>query len=167
MQNILKSYRYVIQHVSDKLLQQNKPISSFAQLWISWESVFGAAAWSQPCTALSHVGRGGSGMGLGAGGSCPWYSPHHLGQSLGDLRAERLKFTVAHFNSLDEISVSPKHKTCCESQQDILLKSPAKRCWQCHRAMLIRHPIGHGCSGYPLALCKRRPVTVGMRDLVL
>lgn len=130
-------------------------------------SVFRAAAWSQPRTALSQVGHGDSGTGLGAGGFCPWYSIHHLGHSLGDLWAERLKFTVAHFNLLGEISVSLKHKTCCESQQDILLKSPAKCCWQCHRAMLIRHPIGHGCSGYPPVLCERRTVTVGMRDLVL
>lgn len=32
MQNVLKSYRYVIQHVLDKLLQCNKPISYFAKL---------------------------------------------------------------------------------------------------------------------------------------
>lgn len=46
----------------------------------------------------------------------------------GDLQAEKLKFTVARFDLLDEIFVSPKQKTCCESQRGVLLKSPAKCC---------------------------------------
>lgn len=158
MQNVLKSYRYVTQHVLDKLLQWNEPISYFAKLWRTWEAAFAVPARSQalPVSRLCWFVTGGSrwfesGLFV-AGGFYSWYSTRHLGQSLGDLQAEILKFTVACFNLLDEISVSPKHKACCESQQDILLKSPAKCCWQCHRAMLIRHQIGHGCSGYRPAL---------------
>ena len=173
MQNVLKSYWCMTQQVLDKLLPWSEPISHFAKLWRSWEAAFVVPAWSQSPQSvgrarLSQVVLSGLESGHSVAGGCySWHSRCHVGQSLGDLQAEILKFTVAHFNLLDEISVSPEHKTCCESQQDSLLKSPAKRCWQCHRTTLIRHQIGHGSSGYPPAPQQRRPVTVGMKVLVL
>lgn len=44
---------------------------------------------------------------FGTGGFySPWYSACHLDQVLRDLKAQKLKYGIAHFNLLDEICVS-------------------------------------------------------------
>lgn len=154
--NVLESYWYVTQHVCGEmnLLLTLPNCGEVERQSLRFQP---GASLSRPvgCALLSQVGHGGSWWWSRlsvAGGAYSRCSTHHLGQSPGDLQAEMLKFSVAHFNLLGEISASPEHKPCCESQQDILLKSPAECCWQCHRTTLIPHRIGHGSSGYRPAL---------------
>lgn len=162
MQNVLKSYRYATQHILDKLRQWNEVISYFAKPWRSWEVALEVPARSQSLLLVT----GGS-QALWRRWLLLLLENIPFRAAPGDLQAETLKFTVARFSLLDEISVSPEHKTCCGSQQDVLLRSPAKCCWRCRGAMLIRHRVGHGSSGYRPALRHSGPGTVGMRDLVL